>query len=145
MASSEKALRSRALQALHAEGKKRGFDHEALRNEVFRVRSLADVPIDKLLAALKNWTGRGLRRVRAEKRGTELPRKGYGTDPASAEMVSGDDLNTLAEAFAQRGLDKDAQHNFIRRQLGGREVIRTRKDFHRVFSGIRAMNRRDGI
>jgi hypothetical protein len=59
-------------------------------------------------------------------------------------MVSGEDLELLGRAFANRGWSEDTQRNFIRRQLGrGREQIRTRADFHRVFSGVRAMSKRE--
>jgi hypothetical protein len=89
----------------------------------------------QLLALYKAWTGHTLRRK------VPLPKRGC-LKVRDEEMVSGDDLETLGRAFALRGWGKDTQAAFIRRQLGGRAQIRTKKDFWRVFSGVRAMNRR---
>ena len=89
---------------------------------------------------LRSWTGKTVRK-------SPLPRKGYAARceaTGQIEMVSGEDLTLMADAFQRRGWTAEQQRNFIRRQLGGRETVRTRKDFHRVFSGVRAMNRRDG-
>lgn len=132
------AARARLFRALHAEGSKRGLDHDALRDlcrERFSVASMAELNEGQLREMYRAWTGHGLRRKSA------LPRRPSG---AVAEMVTGDDLNTLAEAFALRGWTHETQRAFIHRQLG-RDEIRTRRDFWRVFSGVRAMNRRDGI
>ena len=123
---------------MHAEGLKRGLDHDGLRGCFPECHSLSVVKTEDLARVLQGWTGRTVRRK------TPLPRKGYGTK-GEIELISGDDLNTLGEAFQRREMGVDAQRNFIRRQLGGRESIRTRADFHKVFSGIRAMNRRDGL
>ena len=76
-------------------------------------------------------------------RAAPLPRKGYGKDTNEVELVSAENITLLGDAFQQRGLTPEQQRNFIRRQLGGREVVRTNADFHRVFSGIRAINRRE--
>lgn len=131
--------RGKLFKALHAEAVKRGMDHDALR-DTFGVQSMSTISTEQLQARLKDWTGKGIRRV------TPLPRRGYGKKAGPLEMVTAEDLATLAEAFERRGMDKIAQECFIFRQLGGRDsVIRTRGDFHKVFSGIRAMNRRDGL
>ncbi|HWE50493.1 MAG TPA: hypothetical protein VG273_11910 [Bryobacteraceae bacterium] len=145
----EKGHRAKLMRAIHAEAQKRGIDHDGLR-DMFKVRSLSMVETNDLVGALKTWTGRGVRKSRPRaaawpaRSAEQLPRKGYGKN-GETELVGGDDLNTLAEAFARRGMGKESQANFIRRQLGGRDSIRTRADFHKVFSGIRAMNRREGI
>jgi hypothetical protein len=47
--------------------------------------------------------------------------------------------------FAKRNLGTESKRAFIRRQLRGRDVLRTRGDVVKVTAGIRAMNRRDGI
>jgi hypothetical protein len=116
---------------------------------MFKVRSLSTVETNDLVGLLKQWTGRAVRKSRPSRKSAwparpaeQMPRRGYGKN-GETELVGGDDLNTLAEAFAQRNMGKEAQANFIRRQLRGRDSIRTRADFHRVFSGVRAMNRRD--
>ncbi len=137
------ARRIRLLRAVHAEGKKRGLDHDGLRDVcrlTFGVGSMKELGEEELKALYHDWTGRGLRRR------TELPRRGKGEGSTTlAVMASGEDLETLAAAFAARGWGKETQRQFIRRQLSGREVIRRRGDFWRVFSGVRAMNRRDAV
>ncbi len=130
----EKAFRARLFRALHAEGAKRGFDHDGLRN-LFGAHSLSDVTTEDLRKCLHGW-GKKMRLA-------PLPRRGYGSDTKQAELVSGEDLNLLGEAFQRRGWTHEQQRNFIRRQLKGRETVRTRADFHTVFSGVRAMNRRE--
>ncbi len=134
---SDVALRNRLFRALHAEAKKRGLGHEELR-ETLACHSMADASTEALQLLMHTWTGHNLRQKRP------LPRRGY-VKSGELEMVSGDDLKTLGAAFSVRGWDEDTRRNFIRRQLHGRETIATRKDFYRVFSGVRAMNRRDKI
>lgn len=124
---------------LHAEGAKRKLSHEDLR-DVVGVASLAEATPETLERCLRRW-GLRLPRRRA------LPRRAYAKQAAAAgtaELISGEDLELLGRAFAARGWTADTAKTFIRRQLG-RERILTRADFHKVFSGVRAMNRRDGI
>ncbi len=134
-------VRLRLYRALHSEAAKRGLDHSDLheicraRFGVDSMRAATDAQLQQIYA---EWTGRRIKRTSA------LPARGGG-DQRLIEMVTGDDIETLARAFALRGWDAETQRNFVRRQLGGREQIRTRADFWRVFSGVRAMNRRDGI
>ena len=129
--------RVKLMRGLHAEAKKRGLDHDALR-DVFKVKfSVASISVasDAQLGELyRDWTGKGIR-------GAALPRRGYGRR-GELDMVTAADLETLGRAYAERGWGPETQRAFIRRQLGGRDQIRTRRDFRRVFSGIRAMQRR---
>ena len=134
---SDKGLRNRLFRALHAEAKKRNLGHDELR-ETLGCRSMSEASTEALQQLMHTWTGHNLRQA------TKLPRRGY-VASGELEIVSGKDLNTLAVAFSLRGWNEDTKRNFIRRQLGGRETIQTRRDFYRVFSGVRAMNRRDGI
>lgn len=131
----DKAIRTKLLRALHAEGKKRGLDHDDLRF-VLRVSSLSDASIADMERVLKEWTGKSIRR-----RQTSLPRKGY-LKTGELQIAGLEEFTTLQNAFAIAGMDGDAQRGFIRRQLRGREEVRTVADFHRVFSGLRAINRR---
>ena len=128
------ADRAKLLRAIHAEGRKRGMDHDALR-DMFKVPSLSNVPVDELERRLKGWTGKGLRRK------TPLPRRGYGSS-TFVELAGLDEFTTLANAFAIAQMNGEAQKTFISRQLRGRDTVRTVSDFHKVFSGLRAMNRR---
>lgn len=132
----EKALRTKLFRALHAEGKKRGFDHDGLRN-LLEVKSLSTVETHRLEALLKGWTGKGL------KRSTPLPRRGHAERTFPEIQLAGlDEFRTLANAFQIAGMEAEAQKKFIERQLRGRAEVRTVNDFQRVFSGLRAMNRR---
>ena len=132
------SYRARLMRALHAEGVKRGFDHDGLRDvcrERWGAASMGKATDAQLAELYHAWTGKGLRRA------TPLPRKGH-VKAAGEEMVSGEDLNALAEAFARRGWGPETQRVFVKRQTG-REKILSRKDFWRVFSGLRAMERRE--
>jgi hypothetical protein len=131
----EQALRAKLFRALHAEGAKRGLDHDDLRG-MFGVKSLSKVETHLLEQQLKAWTGKGLRRS------MPLPRRGYAERSGEVQMAGLDEFKTLANAFSIAGMDGEAQKKFIARQLRGRDAIRTVADFHRVFSGLRAMNRR---
>jgi hypothetical protein len=136
----DKARRAKIFRALHAEAAKRKMDHDALRDLIHErtgVHSMADATTQQLYDLLHSWTGKGIKRT------TPLPRKGCTAPEAPKQFVSGEDLDTLAEAFNRRGWAEETRRVFIRRQLRGRETIRTVADFHRVFSGVRAMNRRD--
>ncbi len=129
--------RARLFRAVHAEAARRGIDHVSLseicRNR-FGVESMGDLADDKIEDIYRSWTGHGIR-------GRALPKRGY-AKTSELEIVSPQDVETLARAFAKRGWGEETQRNFIRRQLGGRDEIRTRRDFWKVFSGVRAMNRR---
>ena len=137
----QSTLRARLMRMVHVEGVKRGLDHDAL-HEVCKTRygveSMSKLDEAQLKSLLHFW---GLRFN--GRRETPLPKRGYGKH-GELDMVTGEDIETLGRAFAARNWGPETQRAFIRRQLGGREQIRTRRDFHRVFSGVRAMNRRDG-
>jgi hypothetical protein len=126
---------------VHAEAVKRGLDHDALHDlarERYGVHSMSELTDEQLLAIYRGWTGKGLKRAGTLPKRGELAGKGD-------EIVSAGDLEDLAREFGARGLGADGQRNFVRRQLRGRETIRSRKDFVRVMGGLRAMNRRDGV
>jgi hypothetical protein len=129
--------RARLFRALHVEGVKRGLDHQALHAmfaSSFGLRTMADATDAQLLGVYRQWTGKTLKY-----RG-QLPRRNESPD---AEMVSRADIEDLDQEFAKRGLAGNGRAEFIRRQLRGRDLIRTRKDYTRVMGGLRAMNRRD--
>lgn len=132
-------MKARLFRAVHAEGTKHGLDHDAIHDlcrERFQVHSMSEMTEGQLAALYHGWTGHGLRRK------NPLPRRGYARGQ-DVELVSAEDIETLGRAFAARGWGKETQTAFIRRQLQGRAEIRTRRDFWRVFSGVRAMNRRE--
>ena len=132
--------RQKLFRAVHAEALKRGFDHDALREvcrQAYGVHSMSEVRDDQLASLYKQWTGKGI------KRQAKLPRAGEAKAPRSLDqVVSSAELLEFERECARREWGPETRRNFIRRQLQGRDIIRTRRDFVRVFSGIRAMNRR---
>jgi hypothetical protein len=133
-------LRTRLFRAIHAEAPKRGFDHDGLHDmcvREYRVHSMSEMTEQQLMSLYKGWTGKGL------KSRAKLPKRGEAAAGAIAEIVSGEDLVRLGEEFAKRGMGPEGQRNFVARQLRGRVEIRSRRDFARVFNGVRAMNRRE--
>ena len=142
--SSEDPVRSRLFRAIHAEARKKGLDHDALHDICllkFQASSMAALDPAQLKTLFRDLTGKNLRPARRQ---SPLPRAGYGTHNEPLELVTPDDLETLARACAIRGWGQDTLRAFIIRQLG-HDQIRTRRDCHRVFSPLRAMNRRDGL
>lgn len=135
-------LRTRLFRAIHAEAVKRRMDHDALHDlcvSGFRVHSMSELTDEQLTSLYKGWTGHGIRTK------AKLPKKGEAERAPEVQMVSGEDLIRLDQEFAKRGMGAEGKRNFVRRQLGGREVIRTRRDYARVFNGVRAMNRREKL
>lgn len=133
--------RGKLFRAVHKEAQKRGLDHDALHDMAaahFGVHSMSELSEAQLLGIYRQWTGKTLK-VRAS-----LPRRGEAAGADALRMVSGDELDALAQEAALRGWQQRTLRNFIERQLKGRAEIRTHKDWARVFSGLRAMNRRDG-
>ena len=144
MAGRKSAFRGRLFKGLHAEAAKRGMSHDDLRalcHDAYGIHSLSEMTEIDLMKLYKGWTGRGLRRK------CMLPGRGEAakTKPGEIRMASADELCELESEFAKRGLGQEGKENFIRRQLGGRLVVRTRAQFCSVLGGLRAMNRRDPI
>jgi hypothetical protein len=79
------------------------------------------------------------------KRRAELPRRGDAAKGTGERMVSGDELMEFERQCAKRNWGEETRRNFLRRQLDGRDRIRTRRDFARAYNGVRAMNRREGL
>jgi hypothetical protein len=128
--------------AVHAEAAKRKMEHSDLHDMCARnygVHSMSEMTDAQLLEIYRGWTGRVLKY-----RG-KLPTRGEAASTSSSEMVSGEDLLALDQECAKRGLSAEGRSNFVRRQLRGRDIIRTRRDLVRVLAGIRAMNRREGL
>lgn len=147
MSKTDKPLRARLMGALHSEGVKRGFDHDRLRElcgERYGVESMKDLSIDQMDDLFKHWLGRRFPRARRTAARPPLPARGAAQESVS-EIVSPQHLETLGRAFGMRGWGPKTKREFIRRQLGGREQIRTKADFQKVFRGVQAINRRDGI
>lgn len=140
MAGLKSGYRARLFKAVHAEAAKRQLDHDALHDlcvSRFNVHSMGEVTDAQLLFLYREWTGKTLK-TRAEK-----PRRGTAGEDR-LRMVSGEELVALSQEFATAQMGIESQAAFVRRQLRGRDQIRTRGDFARVYNGLHAMNRRNG-
>lgn len=140
MAGTKSGYRNRLFHALHAEAKKRHMDHDALHDMIcksFSVHSMSQATDAQLLGIYRQWTGKTL------KRRAHLGDPGWQEKPDG--LVSGEELIALDQAFALRGLGAEGRANFVRRQLKGRDQIKSRRDCIRVLHAIRAMNERDGL
>lgn len=134
--------RNRLFRAVHAEAKKRKMDHDALHDMCrtrFGATSMSALTDAQLQTIYSDWTGHGL------KRRAPLPKRGEVGTKALMVMATPEDLEMMEAEFAKRNLGTESKRAFIRRQLRGRDVLRTRGDVVKVTAGIRAMNRRDGI
>jgi hypothetical protein len=135
--------RARLFKAVHAEGQKRGLDHDALHDlccEQFAVHSMGQATDHQLEGLYRHWTGHTL------KRRAKLPRRGEAAKAsAAAQMISAEEIVALDAEFARRNLVDGERANFMRRQLRGRADVRTRADWARVITPLRAMNARDGL
>lgn len=134
------AYRNRLFRGVHAEALKRRLDHDALHDlcsNEFGVKSMGDLSDSQLLSLYRRWTG-----GKTLKRRARLPRKGEAAAKAVAGMVSGAEVEDLMAAFAESGMGKEGAAAFVRRQLHGRDQVRTRAEFVKVMSGLRAMARR---
>jgi hypothetical protein len=130
------------MRALHKEAAQRGLDHDGLHQMCrvnFSVESMAELNVGQLKTAFHDVTGEYFVSHKVK-----LPPRGYG-DQGELEMVSPAELEILERAMAKRRWGPETKRNFIRRQLGGRAQILTRVDLKKVFRGVQAMNRREGL
>lgn len=139
-----KPLRVRVLGALHSEGAKRGLSHIDLR-ECAGCESLAALSDEQLLAAFEALTGKRFRvwhpGIRSKERRQAAGTAGHkGTKETVAHLVSPDDMRMLYDAaYSKLGWDHERLRGFIRRQLGGRDQIRTLADFNKVWWPLKRM------
>ena len=128
------------LRALHAEGKKRGLDHGGLReiaSQRFGVSSVSALTEDQMKTLYRDWTGQVFHSkrhaIRNKARRHAAGTAGRKDAPSKVEhLVSGDDLEMLGSYAARLGWGTETLGKFIRRQLGGRETIRTVADLNKV-------------
>jgi hypothetical protein len=131
-------LRNRLFRGIHAEASKRGMDHDALHamaKEQYGAHSLSALTDAQLLNIYHGWTGKVLRRQ------AKLGSPGWKNEPP--QMISGEEVVALDQEFATRALSGEGRKRFVRRQLKGRDQVRTRGDYIRVLHALRAMNQRD--
>jgi len=116
----------KVIRALHAEGVKRGLDHDGLHDVCksrFGLDSMAELNLQQAKALFRDLTGADFARPRVT-----LPKRGYGRRGV-LEMVTPAHMEVLGRAFSERGWGPETRRAFIARQLQGREEIRTVADF----------------
>jgi hypothetical protein len=137
-----KAFRAKLFRALHSEAVKRKMDHDALHDfcaQEMGVKSMSDLTEHQMAALYRQWTGKTI------KRRATLPKVGEAADGGPEQLISGDEIMALDAEFAKRDLRDKGRAAFVRRQLRGRDEIRTRRDYAKVMGGLRAMNRKAGL
>ena len=141
------------LRALHAEGRKRGLGHDALHDlavEHFGVDSLSRLTHPQARGLFKRVAGRQFHAKRHRIRSVER-RKAAGTEGRKGlkqnvtTMISPADCALLYEiAYGKLGWAEQTLKRFIRRQLRGRDQIRTMGDLNAVLWPVKRMARERG-
>ena len=142
-------IRTRLLRGFHGEGKRRGLDHDGMRDvaaDRFGVSSMAALKLEQMQAWYRDWTGRAFRPKRrrivdAARRKAAGKAGRTGAEDKVVHLASGEDLDLLGEYAARLGWGKQTLGSFIRRQLQGRETIRTVGDLNKVLWPMKRMAR----
>lgn len=131
--------RARLMRGIHAQGLKQRLDHDRLHDlvrENYQCASMSHMTDGQLLALYKLLAG-----GRELKKRGKLPNRGE-VPGANAEIASAEDLVLLDHHFAKAGFTEEGKVAFLKRQLKGRDCVRTRGDVTRVMTAVRAINRR---
>ena len=146
-------IRTQILRALHAVGAKRRLGHEEIRaisRERFGVGSMGDLEVDQVRALygqVVGWEFRskhpGIRdRRRRKAAGTAGRDNGQGGRAKIVHVVRPEDVELLHQfAHGRLGWTEKALKGFIRRQLRGRQQIRTLADLNAVLWAVKRMVR----
>ena len=144
------------LRAVHAEAAKKDLDHHALHAqavECFGVDSIAVLTEQQLRDLFRGVAGRPYRAKHPGVRGNErrqaagmAGRKkapgGADVDEKVVHLATTADVQLCYDAAYAIGWDRERLMSFIRRQLGGRETIRTLAECNKVLWPLKAMGRR---
>ena len=140
MIAAAKAKSNSQVRAIFAEGRKRGLDHDQLRDVAEsvtkRTRSIAELTHSEAAAVLKQLKGQdfvSLRTIqyRRQKKGVQ-------------QVVQQDQLNLIAALASQRRLTPRGLNQFCERTCGHARP-RTTVEANKVIEGLKAMNRREGL
>ena len=142
--------KTRVMGALHAEGLKRGLSHQDLSEmagQRYGVASMAALDDGQLRDLFLDLTGRlfhpkhpGMRnRQRRQAAGTAGRKDG---NPKLVEMAATADVEMVYQIGYSLGWTRQTIQTFIRRQLGGREQLRTMAEVNKVLWGLKAIARR---
>ena len=142
--------RSTLLRALHAEGRKHRLDHDALHDlaaEHFGSASLSTLDATQLGSLFQRISGRDFR-LKQDKLRSRALRKAAGTEgrkdgnPKLQTLVSPDQVEMLYQvAYGKLGWSQATLKTFIRRQLKGRDQIRTVGDLNRILWPVKRIAR----
>ena len=143
------------LRAVHAEAAKRDLDHDALHAQAverFGVDSIAVLTEQQLRELFRGLAGRPYRAkhpgVRGNERrqaaGTAGRNKGQAADGGKevVHLATTADVQLCYDAAYAIGWDQERLISFIRRQLKGKEQIRTLAECNKVLWPLKAMGRR---
>lgn len=134
--------RKTALRALHAEGRKRGLDHDALR-AMAGVESLSEVAYPQLMRLTDRLRGGpGIKSVEGRQRRGLATRKNQAVRGV-VELVDGKSIEIIRGLAEALGWDDERLRIFTKRQLRGWTAIRTIGDANSVIRGMRAIYQRN--
>ena len=142
--------KTKVMGALHAEALKRRLSHQDLSDMADRrygVASMAALDDGQLRGLFLDLTGRlfhpkhpGMHdRQRRQAAGTAGRKDG---NPKLVEMAATADVEMVYQLGYSLGWTRQTIQTFIRRQLGGREQLRTMADVNKVLWGLKAIARR---
>ncbi len=143
--------RAKLVRALHAEARKRGWGHADLHDEAaerFGAASISALSDEQIKDWFLAMTGRMFRAKHsgiADKRRRQAAgtagRKTAAAKTNVVHLASADDVELLYQVAYKIGWDKQRLKGFIRRQLKGRETIRTLADLNKVLWPLKRMAR----
>lgn len=140
MIATSKAKSTNQVRAIFAEGRKRGLDHDQLRDvvesETRRTRSIAELTHREAEAVLRKLKGNGFVSLRT----IQYHRKKQGVQ----QVVQQEQLDLIAALASQRHWPAETLLNFCKRQCGHTKP-RTTSEANKVIEGLKAMNRREEL
>ena len=142
--------KTRVMGALHAEAAKRGLSHQDLSERAgkrYGFASMADLDDGQLRDLFLDLTGRvfhpkhpGMRNRQRRKAAGTAGRKN--AINKVVEMAATVDVEMVYQLAYGLGWTQETIKTFIRRQLGGRDQLRTMADINKVLWGLKAIAKR---
>lgn len=140
MKASASAKSNGQLRAIFAEGKKRGLDHDRLRDMAEsitrRTRSLKELTKPEAESMLRTLKGNRFTPLRTLQHRRQREHIDQVVQPAQLKLI--------AELATQRGWSAETTLKFCERQCGHKRPLTT-KQANSVIEALKAMNRREGL
>ena len=142
--------RTKVMGALHAEAAKRDLSHQDLSEMAgkrYGVGSMSDLNEGKLRDLFRDLTGKPFRAKHPGMRNRQH-RQAAGTagrknaNHKVVEMADATDVEMVYQLAYALGWTLQTIKTFIRRQLGGRDQLRTMADVNKVLWGLKAIAKR---